>query len=323
MKLVISDLSNIEGRILAWIAGEEWKLQAFRDYDAGRGPDLYNITATSIIGGDPYHVEKKNRNVFGKVPDLAGGYEGGVGAYQQFAKSYGVKMFDHWETIQQGVAPDVIARACDNYETWGRARAAASDMDIDRDEWIASETIKLAWRDRHPATVSLWRACKDAAIAAIRTPGSGFRAGPHLAFHCTQHASGSWLLVSLPSGRFLTYYDPRVDWDNNITYMGMGDEDGAGGNRVWCRLYTYGGKSVENACQAIAGDILKASMPSIEAAGYEIVLTVHDEDVTQAPDLPQYSAADLSGLIATPPIWAPDLPLAAAGFESYRYKKED
>ena len=80
---------------------------------------------------------------------------------------------------------------------------------------------------------------------------------------------------------------------------------------------------VENACQAVAGDVLKDTMPSIEAAGYEIVLTVHDEDVAQTPDIPEYNADELSRLLATPPLWAPDLPLAAAGFESYRYKKED
>ncbi len=238
-RLYAADLSNIEGRGLAFLAGEEWKLKAFRAFDAGRGPDLYNITATSIIGGDPYAVAKADRNVFGKVPDLALGYEGGAGALQTFCKGYGVKMADHWGQIRENVDARFVERAESNYEDWGLPKAA--DMEIDRTEWVASEAVKLAWRDRHSATVKLWRDTKDAAINAIRNPGKTFRAGPHLRIGVRDHGGNTYLIVKLPSGRYLVYFDPALTDDGAITYMGMGNEDG-GTAKVWCRLYTYGGK---------------------------------------------------------------------------------
>ena len=81
-KLVIADLSNIEGRVLAWLADEQWKIEAFKAYDRGEGPDLYKVTAGRILGKDPREVTKEERQTQGKVPELAGGYGGGLGAYR-------------------------------------------------------------------------------------------------------------------------------------------------------------------------------------------------------------------------------------------------
>ncbi|MFI9652809.1 hypothetical protein [Guyparkeria halopsychrophila] len=315
-RLNAADLSNIEGRGLAFLAGEDWKLKAFRDFDAGEGPDLYNVTATSIVGGDPYDVPKATRNVFGKVPDLALGYEGGAGALQTFCQGYGVKMADHWGQIRTHVDQRFLDRAEANYDDWGLPKAA--DMEIDRTEWIASEAVKLAWRDRHPATVKLWRDTKDAAIKAIKRPGRTFRAGPHLRVGVRDHGGNTYLIVKLPSGRYLVYFDPRLSDDGAITYMGMGNEDG-GTAKVWCRLYTYGGKLIENATQAFARDVLAANMPAIESAGYRIVLTVHDEVIAEAPA--GAGVDDLIHHLATVPSWAEGLPLAADGFAADRYRK--
>jgi DNA polymerase len=79
---------------------------------------------------------------------------------------------------------------------------------------------------------------------------------------------------------------------------------------------------VENITQAVARDVLAANLKSVEDAGYKIVLSVHDELITETPDTLDYNADKLASLMATAPEWAKDLPLSAAGFEAYRYKKD-
>ncbi len=93
-KMVSSDLANIEGRFLAWLAGEEWKLRAFRDYDAGTGPDLYYVGASEVLNIPIDQVTADQRQAQGKVPELACGYQGAVGAFQAMARIYGLEMSD-------------------------------------------------------------------------------------------------------------------------------------------------------------------------------------------------------------------------------------
>jgi len=91
-KLCIADLSNIEGRMLAWLANEDWKLKAFKEFDAGVGHDLYKITAGRILKKDPGDVTKKERQDYGKVPELACGYQGAVGAFAIMGANLGVNL---------------------------------------------------------------------------------------------------------------------------------------------------------------------------------------------------------------------------------------
>jgi DNA polymerase len=66
---------------------------------------------------------------------------------------------------------------------------------------------------------------------------------------------------------------------------------------------------------------MAAAMPNVEKAGFQIVLSVHDELVCEAPDSEEFSVKQLSDCLATNPPWASGLPLAAAGFECARYRK--
>jgi len=92
--------------------------------------------------------------------------------------------------------------------------------------------------------------------------------------------------------------------------------------RQWSRIKTYGGKLVENCCQGVARDVMAYNMPAAEEQDYSIVLTVHDEEITETPDSSEFSSEGLAAIMSTVPSWAEGLPLAAAGFEAYRYRKE-
>jgi hypothetical protein len=252
------------------------------------------------------------------------GYRGGVSGYQTFARAYGVRLADHWGTIQERIDGKYIDKAEDSAsQPW--AQEQIKELGISPLEWIASETCKLAWRARHPATVRLWSDLQAAAITAIKNPGTQHRVG-RLVVGMVKVKGFDWLLIKLASGRYLTYFKPQVhqgDFGETISYMSMASEVEGNTSRAWIRTYTHGGKLTGNVCQASARDLLLDSMPRVEAAGYRIVLSVHDELVTEAPDTSDYSSDDLSRILATNPPWADGLPLAAAGFESKRYKKED
>jgi len=121
--------------------------------------------------------------------------------------------------------------------------------------------------------------------------------------------------VRLPSGRTMCYASVRAE-DSGLTYMSA---DALSGK--WQRLNNHGGRFFQQACQAIARDVLACGMVAAEKAGYEIVLTVHDEIVAETPETDDFNADGLSSIMATVPPWAQGLPLSAEGFESKRYRK--
>lgn len=312
-KLVVADLSNIEGRVLAWLAGESWKIKAFRDYDEGTGHDLYKLAYSKSFGVAPENVDKEQRQI-GKVQELALGYAGGVGAFLTFAAAYGIDLEQLAEQAFRLIPQSIMAQANIMFE-WHRDKKKkdpAAAAGLSKQAWLVCESFKLAWREAHPATVALWNDLEDAVSRAIDSPGRTYQCRL-----LKVRRDGAWLRIGLPSGRALCYPSPEIDEDGTITYMGMNQY-----TRKWERLRTYSGKLVENCIQAIARDVMASVMQQIEAADYQIVLTVHDECLCEAPDTPEYSAEHLSSLLAANPPWAPDMPLAAAGFEAYRYKKE-
>jgi len=311
-RLVASDLSNIEGRVLAWLAGETWKLKAFRDFDAGTGHDLYILAYAGSFGMRPEEVSKDNRQI-GKVQELALGYEGGVGAFVTFALAYGIDLDAMAEKAWPTLSEEVVRAAA---KAWDWAVRAKMTYGLAEQTYMVCDAFKRLWRFAHPETSTLWRELEDAVKDALRRPerAIGVRGKLRIRYEAP------WLAVRLPSGRSLLYCQPELRQDNGrevITYMGVNQF-----NRKWQRLKTYGGKLVENTVQAIARDVLANNMPRVEDDGFEIVLTIHDELVTEAPDDEYHTDERLSQLLATNPSWAPDLPLAAGGFTATRFRKD-
>lgn len=306
--LVVADLSNIEGRMLAWLAGETWKIQAFRDFDAGHGPDLYKATYGRTFGIRPEDVTKHQRQI-GKVMELALGYQGGVGAFLTFAAAYSINLDELAKHVRENISYSYWGQAEGSYE-WYKEKKLTHGLK--RDTFIACEAVKLAWRDAHPAIQKFWASCDTAAIRAMNGV-------PSQASKLWFDRKGAWLRMRLPSGRFICYPGAQLEdggvGKGTFSYMGIDQY-----SRKWARIPTYSGKIVENATQAAAADILIGAMAAIEKAGFEIVFSVHDEFITEAAL--DKDNSELERLMATPPSWAPDLPLAAAGFTSLRYKKD-
>ena len=309
-KLAVADLSNIEGRGLAYLAGEDWKLRAFAAFDRKEGPDLYNVAYGRSFNVDPASITKSQRQI-GKVQELGLGYEGGVAAFITFAAVYHMDLEVMADAVWETASREALSDAADML-AWVKKQKRSTFGLSDR-VYIACELLKASWRAAHPNTKALWDAAGASVRKAIDNPGNTYAIGEHL----KARRDGAWLRIRLPSGRYLCYLHPQVDDKGQITYMGVDQY-----TRRWKRIKTYGGKLIENCTQAFARDVLASSMPAIEAEGYEIVLTVHDEIITEVPDDERYSADELGQMMATAPAWAPGIPLAAAGFEATRYRKD-
>lgn len=349
-KLVVADLSNIEGRVAAWLAGEDWKLEAFRQFDKGIGHDLYIVAYASSFGISLEGVEPKDGKKFigasnrqiGKVEELMFQYGGGVGAWLTGAATYGIDLSamteSVWNTIPEWAkleAADFLhwlyekprakfQKVCEKYGDPTAPEVAEAEAALEAAKvkcrygltervFIACDAIKRLWRKAHPAISSYWKDLENTVKAAIDDPG--------VTYPCRKvkiRRDGAWLRIGLPSGRALCYPNPGIDKDGSIFYTGFSPY-----NRQWGKVKTYGGKLLENITQAVACDQLAECMPAAELAGYATVLSVHDELVTETPDSEDFTADELASIMCSDLGWNAGLPLAAAGFTTDRYRKAD
>lgn len=245
---VWSDWSQIEARVLPWLAGgasgARNRLDVFRQVDADPSlPDLYTRTA-SVLSHVPIVEVTKAMRQRGKVAELALGFGGGLGSLQNMGAAYGLHIG----------------------EDEGRRTVAR-------------------WRDANAWCVNFWDALWNAINDALAHPGAVQRAGRIHYVYLADYLGGS-LLCLLPSGRCLTYRDIRrevvdeLDDDDEV----IGQSVQLRFARGYGRVKFWPGMAAENVVQAVAADVLRGTLVRLEDRGFRVRIQTHDEILVETEE---------------------------------------
>lgn len=343
------DFSNVEGRNNAWMAGEKWKCDAFRAYDAGTGPDLYKLAYSKSFGCSIEAVDKPKRQI-GKVQELALGYQGSVGALVKMAAANGIRARDLIGPVRAATPPLVWQQVAAGY------RKAPNKAGLDEETWTACKIVVNGWRAAHPMIVKSWWNLQDAVLEAVERRGVTVQVEDYPIRYVYD---GQILWAILPNGRSLAYIRPRIKAVRQDTVvMPDGQEvpaddlgplelqmwldcgarlvegrtrrqvvcEGREGGK-WLDYALYGGFLCENVVQAFCRDLMACAMFRCEAHGYPIVLTVHDELLSER-EIGLGTANEFAHIMSVLPDFAQrhpffnePMPLAAAAWEDTRYVK--
>ena len=305
-----ADFSGIEARITAWLAGEKSKLNVFRAYDAGKGPDPYIVTAAIIFKCSPEKVTKDQRQV-GKAAELAFGFQGGLGAFRKFSPNLNVDN-PEWK----GPFGKNWERDGDKFRNVAKQTEGFSDEEI--------ENIKQAWRRAHPKICALWYNLNDAFWDAAHNPNQLQiirPSGIEIVFNKTDFCLPV-IWMTLPSGRQLVYPDIQVRSaeyrEKDVSGRGVYFMDNTQGK--WWAVRVYGGFLCENIVQAVARDLLAKALLQLDRAGFKIVTHTHDEVCVEEPKGSK-RFKQFTEIMNAVPDWAKGLPVMAKGWQSDRYTK--
>jgi DNA polymerase len=284
--LLAADYSGIEARVLNWFAGQDDILALF-----AAGEDVYSYNAGRLPGAEPYVKGKKHRlRQTGKFQELGCGY--GMGAetgVEQAKSTYGIIV-----TLEE------------------------------------MQDIVKNYRATHTFVVDFWKESNNAAIQAVNNPGEVvvFGARRNLKFI----KAGAYLYLILPSKRPLVYAAPKVverpapidkktglpKWQGTSKAVEISSVNPI--TKQWSRQGMYGGLWVENIVQAASRDIMAEGMLRLEAHEYPVVLSVHDEVVSEVPE-GFGSLEEFEGHLRHLPDWAEGCPIATEGWRGKRYRK--
>lgn len=286
-RFIVADFSAIEARVIAWVAGERWRQEAFAE-----GADIYCASASQMFHvpvvkhGINAHLRQR-----GKIAELALGYGGGINAL----KAMGADKLG----LSDAELEDIVTK-------WREASPAIPRL-WHKIELAAMRAVRATALNEDGMVYRMDTGERE--LRKFSVTGNIYFARVH-----------GCLLLHLPSGRWLVYPKARIGENRfgnpAIIYEGLEQT-----TRRWGELETYGGKLTENLIQGIARDCLGAAMLRLEAAGYPIVAHIHDEVVLDMPE-GCGSLADAIRIMVQNEPWNEGLLMNADGFEGAYYKKD-
>ena len=246
--IIDADSSQIEARVLAWLAGQDNLVEAFAKQE-----DVYKKMASAIYGIAESDVDKSQRFV-GKTTILGAGYGMGAAKFQVQLKNMGVEV---------------------------ELEEARRIIDI--------------YRRTNNAIIGLWRQAQ--VMLTKLSQGDAAPLGREGVLEVVPEESA----IKLPSGLLMRYDDLRFDQTEKGVEFHYKTRRG--------RTKIYGGKVIENVCQAIARCIIAEQMLQI-AKKYKVVLTVHDAIAVCVRDAEAEDAqAYVEKCMRWVPAWAEGLPV--------------
>lgn len=286
----ICDYAAVECRGLAWLAGEDWLVEAFR-----RGDDVYCQMATKLFGHEITKRDEAERQI-GKIVVLGAGYGMGELNFALFCANAGVDL----------AAAGVTPRQC--IEAYRNAHPAIAGT-------YKGERNGFTFRQG-----GIWKGLQSAVFDAVSGASSREVA------RCVVEMRGGHLSIRLPSGRELCYRDARIEllipgYARNGVDVGPRPTVTYAHVRGY-RKGLYGGLLTENVTQAVCRDLLADALLRAESAGLNPIMHAHDEIVTESPERDAARRLDvLREIMTNGPAWSDGFPIACEGYLSRRYAK--
>ena len=289
--LRVGDYEQIEARMVMWAAQDIPALQIFH-----RGEDIYLYTASGL-----YHIPYENLNKesperpMSKAVTLGATYNMGWKRLMGYVEDYGL-------SIDAREAKRIIKEFRKTYQTL---------------------PILWEWLDRKAIAALLSHFGKNVPSAYRVTHKKFAPLNELLAvnFYVRQYGELEFLVMEMPNTKRIYYPNPRIVKGKfggfAVACDGVRDGAGFGG---WGILDYYGGRFCENLIQGMARELLIAGGLMLRAAGYKLVLSVHDEWASE-DDEDFGTDDDFKALMGYLPKWAKTVPMDVDYYKSEYYKK--